>query len=198
LQAQHKGLNEFLNSLVVETDPRNPNRTGPRVQINYRHRYEVDKYYEMPASMQGRLPLFMQALIPQKRHTFKVRVTHDQRSGDILAKIVKARVADLDLYMPSCPLDCRLSVNIEMPWEDDPSEFAHMAGRTGQGLHPPDRVKDRLSYAQGPYQVDLTQVTTESIGPNVRPTHLARRVSTTNTNIVSSPRWRRSTNSRLS
>lgn len=168
VQAQHKGLNEFLNSMVFETDPRNPNRVGPRVQIRYEHRHEVDKYYEMPASMQGRLPMFMQALIPQKRHSFKVRVTHDQGTGRILAKIVKARVADLDLHMPTCPLDCRISVNVEMPWEDDPSELAHMAGRTGsQGLQSPDRVKDRLSYTQGPYQLDLTQVTTETIGATV-------------------------------
>lgn len=150
--------------MVVETDPRNHNQ---RVPIKYHHRYEVDKYYEMPASMQGRLPPFMQALIPQKRHTFKVRVTYDRKTGDIIGKIVKVRVADLDLYMPSCPLDCRISVNIEMPWDEDPSEFAFMAGRTGQGGFLPDRVKDRLSYTQGPYQIDLTQVTQEGGASNV-------------------------------
>ena len=82
----------------------------------------------------------------------KVRVTRDQKTNNVLAKIIKARIADMSIYNPQAPLDCRISVNLEMRFDGDiellvPSPDA------------PDRHKDRMSYTQGPYQIDLTQVT---------------------------------------
>lgn len=155
-QAQHKSYNEYLNSLVVETDPRNPaNAEQPRVPIHYKHRREIDKFFEIPPAMREQLPSCIQNLIPPK-HTVKVRVTHDQKTKEILAKIIKARIADINLYFPMCPLDCRLSINLEMTWDGSVEELERLsAGREGL----PDRNKDRLSYSQSHYQMDLTQVT---------------------------------------
>ena len=94
------------------------------------------------------------------RHTVKVRVSHQQDPktqgpGKVLAKIVKARITDLDIYMPQSPLDCRISINFEMNWEGDVEDLIAQ----GIGERIPDRIKDRLSYTHGLYQVDLTQVT---------------------------------------
>lgn len=88
------------------------------------------------------------------RHTVKVRVTQDQKTSQLLAKIIKARVADLDIYCPQSVLDCRISVNLEMRYDGDIDGLL-----SGEGTRLPDRNKDRLSYTQSHYQIDLTQVT---------------------------------------
>lgn len=135
----------------------------PRVPIMYTHRRETDKFFELSPSLRARLPACVQHRIPSK-HSVKVRVTYDQNTGDVIAKIVKVRVADLDIYMPSHPFDCRISVNLEMDWDGTVEELereaiAHEAS--------PDRRKDRLSYSQGHYQIDLTQVTHTVAGLHV-------------------------------
>lgn len=98
----------------------------------------------------------------------KVRVTYDQKTHEVLAKIVKARINDLNIYFPDSPLDCRLSVNLEMPWEGTVEELEHLAASSTRERIP-DRNKDRLSYNQSHYQIDLTQVTHMVPGPNVSP-----------------------------
>lgn len=151
--------------MVVETDPRNPNAPHPRVPIHYKHRREVDKFFELPISMQERLPSCVRRLIPSK-HTVKVRVTYDQKTRQVLAKIVKARIADLDLHIPNCPLDCRISINLEAAWDGPVEDIERTATPSGMDRLP-DRNKDRLSYDQSHYQIDLTQVTHMVPGPNV-------------------------------
>ncbi len=89
------------------------------------------------------------------RHAIKVRVTHDQKTNQVLAKIIKARIVDLDIYNPQSPLDCRISINFEMRFDGDVEDV--IAAGTGERI--PDRNKDRLSYSQSHYQIDLTQVT---------------------------------------
>ena len=151
-------MNEYLNGKVKEAHPNNP-QPKQRVEIKYLHRREIDKFYELPASMHKSLPeAVKQQLNP--RHTVKVRVSHQQDPktqgpGKVLAKIVKARITDLDIYMPQSPLDCRISINFEMNWEGDVEDLIAQ----GIGERIPDRIKDRLSYTHGLYQVDLTQVT---------------------------------------
>lgn len=113
--------------------------------------------------MRDQLPSCVQNRIPSK-HTVKVRVTYDQKTNKVLAKIVKARIADINIYFPMCPLDCRISINLEMVWDGSVEELERLtAGREA----PPDRNKDRLSYDQSHYQIDLTQVTQTLPGPNV-------------------------------
>ena len=82
----------------------------------------------------------------------KIRVTHDKRTGKELAKIIKARVEDLDIYMPRQTLDCRISVNLEMRYDGHMEALAPASEQM-------ERSKDRLSYNQSQYQIDLTQVT---------------------------------------
>ncbi|OIW22704.1 mRNA triphosphatase CET1 [Coniochaeta ligniaria NRRL 30616] len=168
-EAQHKSFNDYLNLLVVETHPEAPriDKDGrpkpPRVPIMYKHRRETDKFFELPPSMRARLPACVQHRIPAK-HSVKVRVTYDQTTGKVIAMIIKARVADLDLYIPTCAFDCRISVNLEMDWDGSLEELEREAVSHDAS---PDRRKDRLSYTQSHYQIDLTQVTHTVAGLHV-------------------------------
>lgn len=158
-------MNDWLNDKVVKTNPQNPDpKARGRVQVQYKHRRERDKFYELPDTLQGRLPGCVRALI-QSHHTAKVRVTYDQKTGNVLNKITKVRVGDLDLHLPSCGLDCRISINLEAAWDGDVEELEQLAA--GHNSKFSDRSKDRLSYTQSHYQIDLTQVTQQVPGPNV-------------------------------
>ncbi|KAF7856025.1 hypothetical protein EAF04_009981 [Stromatinia cepivora] len=159
---QHKKLNDFLNERVKDCFPNNPSQPKRRVKIDYLHRRETDKFYELPSSMHGTLPPALRALL-NPRYTVKVRVTHDQKTGEPLAKIIKARVADLDIFFPSLSLDCRISINFEMKFDGEVEELVSST----DGAQRPDRNKDRLSYKQSHYQVDLTQVTQSLVSNNV-------------------------------
>lgn len=163
-ESQHKAFNDFLNHVVIQADPRAPHG-DKRVQVHYKHRRELDRFYELPPDMQNRLPGCMRARLGQNRgRAVKVRVTHDQKTNEVLGKIIKARVADIDLHMPTCPMDCRISINLEMDWDGSVDELETIASA---GERQPDRAKDRLSYKQGSYQVDLTQVTQTTSGAAV-------------------------------
>ncbi|KAM3431768.1 hypothetical protein NHJ13734_007155 [Beauveria thailandica] len=154
-EAHHKAFNEFLNKAVIQTDPRSAHGKG-RVQVHYKHRREIDKYFELPLDMQARIPGCVRSRLGTRKNV-KARVTYDEKTGEVLNKIVKARVADIDLHLPQCPMDCRISINLEMDWDGPVDELEQLAGAPTQGIT--DRRKDRLSYKQGNYQIDLTQVT---------------------------------------
>jgi len=132
----------------------------------YAHRRERDRFYELPPSAHSSLPACIRAEL-NPRHTVKVRVSHDQKTGQQLAKIIKARVADLDLYNPRFPLDCRISVNLEMRYD---GELEGLIAST-ENSRMPDRNKDRLSYTQSHYQIDLTQVTVADPGLKTEKEH---------------------------
>ncbi|KAL2024911.1 hypothetical protein VTK56DRAFT_3610 [Thermocarpiscus australiensis] len=174
-EMQHKSFNEFLNLQVQQAHPNNKANAAlprPRVPINYQHRREVDRFFELPPSVRDRvLPVCVAQPIASRGHGARVRVTHDLRTKEVLAKIIKARVADLSLHFPDQPLDCRISVNLEMDWDgavEDLDRFATATTATSSSGRPPipDRNKDRLSYRHGCYQIDLTQVTQMVPGPN--------------------------------
>ncbi|KAH7166312.1 putative mRNA capping nucleoside-triphosphatase [Dactylonectria macrodidyma] len=160
-EAQHKHFNDFLNTTVVQTDPRAAGNNG-RVQVLYKHRREIDRFFDLPTDLQGRLPGCMRARFGSRKNV-RVRVTYDQKTREVLGKIIKARVADINLHMPTCPMDCRISINLEMDWDGGVDELEQFA--TSQVERQPDRNKDRLSYTHGHYQIDLTQVTHLSNGP---------------------------------
>lgn len=155
-QAHHKLFNDFLNDVVIKADPRAPNG-ATRVQVHYKHRREVDRYFELTPELQNRLPGCVRSRLGSRARNVKARVTYDQRTGELLNKIVKARVADIDIHMPTNPMDCRLSINLEMNWDGPVQELEQLG--PAQSDKSSDRQKDRLSYTQGHYQVDLTQVT---------------------------------------
>ncbi|KAL4922513.1 CYTH-like domain-containing protein [Aspergillus aurantiobrunneus] len=146
-QAQHRAMNNFLNEAVKGSMPQaNPGR----IPLSYAHKKERDSFYQVSPS--DLPPLIRQNLNP--RHKPRVRVTVDQRTGEVLAKIVKCRVADLDVHSPRTCVDWRVSVNLEMNYEGDISHLP--PADTGRGAG--DRNKDRMSYRHLAYQVDLTQV----------------------------------------
>lgn len=150
---------------MVNTNPQNPDpKVRGRVQIQYKHRRELDKFFELPSHLQGRLPGCVRSRF-QPKHSVKVRVTYDQKTGQVLQKIVKARVADLNLHLPGCPHDCRISINLEAAWDGSVEELEQLA--IGHESKFTDRSKDRLSYTQSHYQIDLTQVTQQVPGPSV-------------------------------
>ncbi|OBT72999.1 hypothetical protein VF21_07860 [Pseudogymnoascus sp. 05NY08] len=158
-EEQHKRMNDFLNGLVTQTHPSNVNRPKPRVPIRYAHRRERDSFFELPKAIVQTLPPSIQHFLKQSsHHAPKVRITHDQKTGASLAQIIKTRVKDLDIYIPNSPLDCRISVNLEMRYDGDSEALARGSDKRNQ----PDRNKDRLSYTQSHYQIDLTQVTSAS------------------------------------
>ncbi|KAL2814311.1 CYTH-like domain-containing protein [Aspergillus granulosus] len=145
-QAQHRAMNNFLNETVKASMPQaNPGR----IPLSYAHKKERDTFYEISPS--DLPPIIRQNLNP--RHKPRVRVTVDQRTGEVLAKIVKCRVADLDVHSPRTCVDWRISVNLEMNYDGDISHL--QPADTGRGS---DRNKDRMSYRHLAYQIDLTQV----------------------------------------
>ncbi|PTB65821.1 mRNA triphosphatase CET1 [Trichoderma citrinoviride] len=163
-EAQHKSYNQFLNDMVVQTDPRNPNgSSAKRVQVIYKHRREIDRFYDLPTELHGHLPGCMRARLGSRSRNIRVRVTYDQKTNQILNKIIKARVADIDLHLPMSPFDCRISINLEMNWDGSVEELEQAPSNRSD--RQPDRNKDRLSYKQGPYQIDLTQVAHPTNGP---------------------------------
>ncbi|PBP18173.1 mRNA capping enzyme, partial [Diplocarpon rosae] len=155
-ESQHCSLNGFLNAKLGGSKfSQNPGATSTgRVEIKYKHSREVDSFYELPKSMYSIIPPALREKIPGN-HSVKVRVTHDQKSREVKAKIIKARICDLDILNPQTPLDCRISINFEMRFDGDIEELGRTSG--------PERNKDRLSYTQSMYQIDLTQVTQQVV-----------------------------------
>jgi hypothetical protein len=166
IQAHHKSYNDFLNNIVIQTDPRNPNNSAKRVPVIYKHRRETDRFFELPPELHGHLPGCVRARLGSRSRNVRVRVTYDQKTNEVLNKIIKARVADIDIHMPMAPMDCRISINLEANWDGSVEELEQLAASKGE--RQPDRSKDRLSYTQGGYQIDLTQVTQAVNGPSVR------------------------------
>lgn len=115
--------------------------------------------------LHGLVPGCMRSRLGARSKSIRVRVTYNQKTGEVINKIIKARVADIDLHFPSCAMDCRISINLEMQWDGSVEELERNSG--GHNNQNPDRNKDRLSYTQGPYQIDLTQVTQTANAPGV-------------------------------
>lgn len=168
-QAQHRNFNEYLNALVADTSPQNPknkNSPTPRVPVNYVHTREIDRFYRLPEGADQAFHPILRHLLAQRRDP-AVRVT-TERTGRVVAKIVKAKVADLHIHFPQCDLDCRISVNVEIEWEGPVDGLEQVTQDGALRGDKPDRHKDRLSYTQGNYKVDLTQVTQPEAGGQVR------------------------------
>ncbi len=168
MQQQHKYLNGYLNERVTETHPRNleAQKGAPRrVPIGYIHRLEKDEFYELPPSYNQNLPPAVQQALKDRnlvRHPLKLRVSYDSKTRQLIDKIIKVRIGDLDILFPGDPLDCRISVNLEMHFEGSMEEIKSMVMDNRQ----PDRLKNRVSYKQSHYQIDLTQVT-QTVSVNV-------------------------------
>jgi len=123
--------------------------------MSYRHTHETDTQYGL--SQQGTMQL--PPTLAHGKKQPKVRITTDDKSGEILAKIIKMPVADIHVYCPRTLFDWRISVNIEMDFSGDMKDLVALDKRDTKG----DRKKDRVSYKHLHYQVDLTQVTSNDV-----------------------------------
>ena len=148
-EQQHRILNKFLNEAVQKSHRKIPEPHMPqRIPIAYKHLREVDTFYSLNRDSFEYLPPFARDLV-NPNHTTKLRVTREQKSGKITARIVKTRIADLDVFCPQDVFDLRISINVEMEY-DGPLD----------GLPPAyGRSKDRMSYKHQACSIDLTQVT---------------------------------------
>lgn len=151
MKVQHRHLNTFLNRVLHESQ-RGPNaehEAPARMPLTYVHTRERDSFYDLPADMHHILPPSIRQT-RNPRHGVRVRVTTDS-VGQVIRKIIKTRIADMNVYSPLTMFDWRVSVNMEMPFAGDHEKLNPVAEGS--------RTKDRVSYRQTIYQVDLTQVT---------------------------------------
>jgi len=156
--AHHKFFNDYLNELVKQSHP--GAGTG-RLPLVYRHHKQTDSFVELTPELQKYVPGCMTRQ-QSGRRSQRVRISRDQETKEVIAKIVKSRVGDLDLHLPTSPMDCRISVNLEWDWDGPTQELEALAARQ-KGTGEPDRNKDRVTYTHGHYQVDLTQVTQQTV-----------------------------------
>ncbi|KAL1976708.1 hypothetical protein VTN31DRAFT_2990 [Thermomyces dupontii] len=148
---QHRAMNNFLNEAVKASLPP---ASSNRIPLSYAHKKERDTFYEV--STNELPPVVQHNLHP--RHKPRVRVTTDQQTGEVIAQIVKCRIADLDVYSPRTNVDWRVSVNLEMNYDGDVRHLTPSDGGGARGRPGSDRNKDRMSYRHLAYQIDLTQV----------------------------------------
>lgn len=158
-EAQHRAMNEFLNKAFSESQnpkgrPVTPH-TIPRIPMSYVHTHESDTFYELSQAGILSLPPSILQTINSRHSKAKVRITTDQKTGNTLAKIVKVRLADLDVYSPGTEFDYRISINLEKNLEGD---WHGLVEPMARNVRRSDRNKDRVSYKHLAYQIDLTQV----------------------------------------
>lgn len=162
---QHQFFNKFLNQVVADAHPDNPKNRGPgsqpRVPIEYIHRREIDRFVELTPELRDKYVPACVAKLSRNRGV-KVRVTQEAETNKVIARIVKARIADASIFFPHS-LDCRISVNLEWDWDGPTDELDHLAPSERNNYR---RDKDRVSYKQGFYQVDLTQVKSPPPNPS--------------------------------
>lgn len=154
---QHRHFNQFLNQIYMDSKRGALDPEPSRVPLEYLHTRECDSFYELPPDQYDILPRTIRET-RNPRHSVRVRATTDQKTGKVIKKIIKTRIADLNVYSPLTAFDWRISVNMEMPYNGD-LERLTPAGGGGANSSDGDRNKDRMSYRHIIYQVDLTQVT---------------------------------------
>ncbi|KAL8933534.1 MAG: hypothetical protein Q9216_006320 [Gyalolechia sp. 2 TL-2023] len=169
--AQHSRLNGFLNFALQKSVAPAPSGEAPkksRVPLTYVHTRETDTFYDLSQNAINVLPPSVQAYL-DRRNKPKVRITTDQKTGKEMAKIIKVRISDIEIYSPQTPFDWRVSVSLEVNYEGDMRELVETT--EGKERRNPDRNKDRVSYKHSHYQIDLTQVKAAGANSNVEKEH---------------------------
>ncbi|KAI0771113.1 CYTH-like domain-containing protein [Trametes elegans] len=90
---QHQHYNKLLNNLKTT-----PSSAHPSSTLAYQHLHLVDSFYA-----------------PDGGRGEKIRVTRDEKTGEVRACVRKIRLADLNIYSPKRAADWRISVNLEVP-----------------------------------------------------------------------------------
>lgn len=154
---QHKKMNQFLNAEVQKS--RAP--ASGRAVVDYKHTKEVDIFYEL--SQQGfemLHPLVQQEILSSKTKQ-RVRVTKDIKTGEVIRKIIKLRIQNMEISSPRTEWDYRIGINLEINY---PGPIDNLDRAAENGRPTEERTKDRMSYSWlSAFQLDLTQVTQ---GPN--------------------------------
>lgn len=152
-EKQHQHMNEHLNKAVQASLG-----TKGRAKMKYVHTRETDTFYQCPEQFIREMPPKILERVREERKPPRVRLSKDQKTGRLLASIVKVRLADLHVFNPRMEHDWRVSISCEMHYPGDVSSLqpAQDSGRAKHG-----RDKDRLSYEHQDIKIDLTQVTME-------------------------------------
>lgn len=155
-EEQHKRMNIFLNGCVVRA--KSNAAVAPkasRAPLDYKHVRQTDSFYELNQAGFDLLAPTTRDILqsPSKQ---KVRITRDTRTGQVLEKIIKHRVINLEISSPQTEWDYRISVNLEINYPG-PSDNLVESMEHGRSY---TRRKDRMCYSHlQAYRIDLTQVT---------------------------------------
>jgi polynucleotide 5'-triphosphatase len=133
-----------------------------RIDIKYEHLREKDSFYEIPNGFLQSLPEEVQEIMGRyPRHQPRLRVTTDINTGALLAKIIKFKMADLQISFPRNNFDVRISIALEVQFPFSVEGLIEHREHQSKSM---SRLKDRLSYKHQNISVDLTQVTSEGDG----------------------------------
>ena len=152
---QHKRMNMYLNGQVQKSAPGSGDK---RPEVKYHHTREIDQFYDLGQAGFDKLPPTVRVMIAQSNKSERVRVSKDAKTGNVLRKIIKLRVANLEISSPQTEWDYRIGINLEINYPGA-IEDLEPSIETGRTLRDMQRQKDRMSYSWlGAYQIDLTQV----------------------------------------
>lgn len=152
---QHRKMNKYLNEQVAQSQP---DKNSDRAQINYKHTFDTDQFFELDQEGFMRLPPATREIIGQSKQRARIRVTHDSKTGEQRGAIIKQKLANLEISSPQTEWDYRIGVNLEIEFPG-PLEGLKEVVETGKSPEAMKRHKDRVSYAfLDAYQIDLTQV----------------------------------------
>ncbi|TKA81193.1 hypothetical protein B0A55_02637 [Friedmanniomyces simplex] len=161
---EHKAMNAFLNTALEAS--KMEERAG-RVAMDYSHPKSRDSFRPLSDAGYDALPPSFRRHAREKRKDLKLRTTTNLATGEVEARIVKTKMADLHIYNPAGDYDCRISLNLEAnmnhphlaSYTDLSDDWA--PGERGS----PDRSKDRMSYKHLVYRIDLTMVSVSKALP---------------------------------
>lgn len=160
-------MNAFLNKTFAASQKPGGHsvkpHTKPRIPMSYIHSREIDTTYELSQAGIHSLPRSIIHMLRSPHSKAKARVTTDQKTGKLLAKIIKVRLADLDVYSPNTEYDFRISINLEKRMGDN---WHQLVQPRPQDVAKVFRHKDRVSYSHLAYQIDLTQVISSDVSSN--------------------------------
>jgi polynucleotide 5'-triphosphatase len=151
---QHKRMNMYLNGQVRESKA--PGASRP--PVDYQHTREIDMFYELGQEQFATLPETVKRLIHSSGARQRIRVTRDQKTGQVIRCMIKHRIGNLEISSPQTEWDYRVGINLEINYPG-PIDKLQPVVEAGKDLESMKRQKDRMSYSWlGAYQVDLTQV----------------------------------------
>lgn len=158
---QHKKMNHFLNTHV--TNSKQP--AAMRAEIDYKHTKEEDQFYELDQAGFDLLPLWTRKLLSHGGQRQRIRITRDIKTKQVIRKIIKCRIGNLEISSPHTEWDYRIGINLEVQFPG-PVEGLNPIVESGRSVDSMIRYKDRVSYSWlSAYQIDLTQVSQGQGGP---------------------------------